>query len=137
MKPSTVQNILSSRRQSTNALYDVRWKVWFEYCQVHKIDPIHPSVTQFTDFLQFLFEVKKLSPTTVADYKSAIALTISLTRGVHHLHFANSILVTLLLDGMKRSFASTLKTCPAWDIRIVLTFFRDVYDSLDKLCCVY
>ena len=133
MSSSTINHVLSSRRQSTNALYDLRWKSWFEYCRRLKVDPIHPSVPQFTDFLQLLFEIKKLSPITIAGYRSAIALTISLTRGVHNPKFSTSIIVTHMLDGMKRAYATVKKTCPGWDISVVLSFLRDTREPLNKL----
>ena len=38
-----------------------------------------------------------------------------------------------MLDGLKRSSAQSRKTCPSWDIRIVLAYLRDVCEPLDKL----
>ena len=97
------------------------------------MDPIYPSVPQFTDFLQFLFQVKKLSPITIAGYRSAIALTVSLTRGVHNPKFSTSIIVTHMLDGIKRAYADVRRTCPRWDIRVVLSFLREICEPLNKL----
>ena len=69
----------------------------------------------------------------VAGYKSPIPLTISLTKGVHGPNFANSIIITHLLDGMKSPFTFQRRTFPSWDITVVLSFLRDKCEPLDKI----
>jgi hypothetical protein len=45
------------------------------------IDPVRVTVQQLADFLVYLFEIKRLVPSTIKGYRSAIGRTISLLGG--------------------------------------------------------
>ena len=133
LKSSTISHVLASRRQSTNRLYDIRWSVWFDFCISHRFNALYPSVSEFAQFLTFLFEVKRLSPVTIAGYKSAISLTVSIARGVRSPSFAQSVIISHLLDGFKRKVPAQRTICPRWDITVVLKFLREVCEPLDSI----
>ena len=130
LKPQVIDHVLSSRRQSTNRLYDIRWRVWYDHCLSLSIDPLHPTVAEFAAFLTNLHESKRLSAGTIAGYKSAIVSTISLARGVRSPNFSTSVVISHLLDGFRRATYSRTNLCPRWDITVVLSFLRDHCEPL-------
>ena len=65
----------SSKRSTTNNLYDYRWKSWVDWCFRRKVDPFKPSVIFFCDVLIFIHDTT-LCPATVKGYRSAISTTL-------------------------------------------------------------
>ena len=129
---SVIESVLRSRRSSTNTLYDLRWRSWFVFCQEHSIPPLYPSVPEFCRFLHYLHEVRRLSPSTIAGYKSAIALSISLARGASP-SFASSIIVSHLLDSFRHDAPGRSIHVPPWDVFLVLAFLRDHCEPLASI----
>ena len=131
--PAAIDLVLRSRRQSTNRLYDLRWTTWFNYCEEHGIDPTHPSVSQFADFLTYLHSVKELTAITIAGYRTVISTTVAITRGVNHPSFASSVVITQLINGFKHAAPLRRSLCPKWDVTVVLTFLRERCEPLHSL----
>ena len=125
--------MLQSRRQTTNRLYDIRWKAWYDYCVENRIDALHPSVAQFADFLTYLHRVKKLAAVTIAGYRTVISTTVAITRGVNHPSFASSVVITHLVNGFKHAAPLRRSLCPKWDITVVLSFLRDKCEPLHSI----
>ena len=48
---TVARTINSSKRSSTNILYDYRWKSWEDWCFRRKVNPFNPSVNIFVKFL--------------------------------------------------------------------------------------
>ena len=51
--------ISHSKRPSTRAVYDAKWRVFSNWCCGRHIDPGRPSIPEVADFLIFLFNEKK------------------------------------------------------------------------------
>ena len=74
-----------------------------------------------------------MSNITIAGYKSAIAHTISLYRGVSQPSFANSVVISNLLDSFKRQAPARTVRLPRWDLFLVLAYLRDKCEPLTEL----
>ena len=72
---AVAQRIYSSKRFSTNHLYDYRWKSWVDWCIGRQMDPCNPTINGFAEFLIFLHN-KNFCPATVKGYHSAISTTL-------------------------------------------------------------
>jgi hypothetical protein len=53
-------------------------EIFCDWCSGRDIDPVRVTVQQLADFLVYLFEIKRLVPSTIKGYRSAIGRTISL-----------------------------------------------------------
>ena len=134
LEPTAFALVLLSRRQSTNRLYDIRWKFWFEYCQEKQRDAIHRSVPQMAVFLTYLHREKQLSAITIAGYKSVIFSTVALTHGLKYPSFSYSVVLNLFKkNGFRHSAPLHRSLCPKWDVTFVLTFLRERCEPLHAL----
>jgi hypothetical protein len=53
--------------------------IFCDWCSGRDIDPVRVTVQQLADFLVYIFEIKRLVPSTIKGYRSAIGRTISTT----------------------------------------------------------
>ena len=90
-------------------------------------------MAEFARFLQFLHSSKRLSPLTIAGYKSAITHTVALARGVRQPSFSSSVVITNLLESFRRMAPSRVVRVPQWDLFVVLEFLRDRCEPLVSL----
>ena len=65
--------IEATQRGSTRSVYEAKWDVFTKWCITHKVDFRSPPVKSVADFLLYLFEDRKLQPSTIDSYRSAIA----------------------------------------------------------------
>ena len=86
-----------SQRPSSQRLCETKWRLFGRWCQSKHIDPVTCTVPQLTEFLTYLFEVKKLSVSTIAGYRSCISRVFT-ARGVNISHHED-------LNCLARSFA--------------------------------
>ena len=59
-------------RGSTRSVYEAKWTIFTKWCLADQVDFRAPPVSM-TDFLLYLFQVRKLQPCTIDGYRSAIA----------------------------------------------------------------
>ena len=64
--------IEAPQRRSTRSVYEAKWTVFTKWCVTNQVDVKSPPVKSVADFLLYLFEVKKLQPSTIDGYRSAI-----------------------------------------------------------------
>ena len=83
--------IEAPQRSSTRAVF-VKW------CESIKVDVGSPSVTQIADFLLHLFRDRKLQPSTIEGYRTAIADMM----GNEKVHISKDENLTRLLDSFHR-----------------------------------
>ena len=74
-----------SQRASSAGVYEYKWKVFGELCRSKQVDPCQTSVPQLSEFLTFLFEVKHLSVSSIAGYRSGISKVFA-SRGINISH---------------------------------------------------
>ena len=65
--------IEAPQRKSTRSVYEAKWTIFTKWCDTNQVDFRSPPVKSVADFLMYLFEDKKLQPSTIDGYKSAIA----------------------------------------------------------------
>ena len=65
--------IEAPQRRSTRSVYEARWTIFTKWCITNQVDLRSPPVKSVADFLRYLFEDKKLQPSTIDGYRSAIA----------------------------------------------------------------
>ena len=65
--------IEAPQRRSTRSVYEAKWSIFTEWCITNKVDFRAPPVKSIADFLLYLFQDRKLQPSTIDGYRSAIA----------------------------------------------------------------
>ena len=65
--------IEAPQRRSTRSVYEAKWAIFAKWCITNQVDFGSPPVKSVADFLMYLFEDKKLQPSTIDGYRSAIA----------------------------------------------------------------
>ena len=65
--------IEAPHRSSTSSVYEAKWVIFTKWCVTNHVDFRSPPVKSVADFLLYLFEDKKLQPSTIDGYRSAIA----------------------------------------------------------------
>ena len=90
--------IEAPQRLSTRAVYKSKWAIFVKWCDSHKVDFRSPSVSQIADFLLHLFKERKLQPSTIEGYRTAIADMV----GNDRLNISKDENLTRLLDGFHR-----------------------------------
>ena len=65
--------IEAPQRGSTRSVYEAKWAIFTKWCITNQVDFRSPPVKSVADFLMHLFEDRKLQPSTIDGYRSAIA----------------------------------------------------------------
>ena len=65
--------IEAPQRQSTRSVYEAKWTIFTKWCVTNQVDFRSPPVKSVADFLMYLFQDRKLQPSTIDGYRSAIA----------------------------------------------------------------
>ena len=65
--------IEAPQRGSTRSVYEAKWTIFTKWCISNQVDFRAPPVNSVADFLMYLFEERKLQPSTIDGYRSAIA----------------------------------------------------------------
>ncbi|CAC5382111.1 unnamed protein product [Mytilus coruscus] len=113
--PKIASIISNARKQSTQTVYNARLKLFDSWCQERSINPSTSTVPEIAEFLMFLHTVKNCKPSTLAGYKSAIAL-------IHSSKDRISINMDLrnLIKGMYNINPPLRQLAPNWDLPLVL-----------------
>ena len=73
--------VSKARRKSTGKVYDAKWKIFVNWANQRKVDPIQASPHVIADFLTFLFTEKKCQVSTIKGYRSTISNTVKFKAG--------------------------------------------------------
>ena len=65
--------IEAPQRGSTRSVYEAEWTIFTKWCLTNQVDFRTLPVKSVADFLLYLFQVRKLQPSTIDGYRSAIA----------------------------------------------------------------
>ena len=65
--------IEAPQRRSTRSVYEAKWTIFTKWCLSNQVDFRAPPLKAIADFLLHLFQEKKLQPSTIDGYRSAIA----------------------------------------------------------------
>ena len=108
--------IEAPQRLSTRAVYKSKWAIFVKWCDSHEVDFGSPSVSQIADFLLHLFKVRKLQPSTIEGYRTAIADMV----GNDQLNISKDENLTRLLDSFHRDKPKGRRGVPSWNLTLIL-----------------
>ena len=108
--------IEASQRQSTRSVYEAKWAIFTKWCVTNQVDFRSPPVKSVADFLLYLFEDRKLQPSTIDGYRSAIADKL----GNSSINISKDENLTRLLDRFHRDRPKGWRGIPSWNLSLVL-----------------
>ena len=108
--------IEAPQRRSTRSVYEAKWAIFTKWCITNQVDFQSPPVKSVADFLLYLFEVKKLQPSTIDGHRSAIAKKL----GNNTINISKDDNLTRLLDSFHRDRPKGRRGIPSWNLSLVL-----------------
>ena len=108
--------IEAPQRGSTRSVYEAKWTIFTKWCITNQVDFRAPPVKSVADFLMCLFEERKLQPSTIDGYRSAIADKL----GSSTLNISKDENLTRLLDSFHRDRPKGRRGIPSWNLSLVL-----------------
>ena len=108
--------IEAPQRTSTRSVYEAKWAIFTKWCVTNQVDFRSPPVKSVADFLMFLFEDKKLQPSTIDGYRSAIADKLGNTT----VNISKDDNLTRLLESFHRDRPKGRRGIPSWNLSLVL-----------------
>ena len=93
-----------------------KWAIFTKWCITNQVDFRAPPVKLVADFLMYLFEDRKLQPSTIDGYRSAIADKL----GNSTLNISKDENLTHLLDSFHRDRPKGRRGIPSWNLSLVL-----------------
>ena len=106
--------IEAPQRRSTRSVYEAKWAIL--WCLTNQVDFRAPPVKSVADFLMYLFEDKKLQPSTIDGYRSAIADKLGNTA----INISKDDNLTRLLESFHRDRPKGRRGIPSWNLSLVL-----------------
>ena len=104
------------QRGSTRSVYEAKWAIFTKWCITNQVDFRAPPVKSVADFLMYLFEERKLQPSTIDGYRSAIADKL----GNSTLNISKDENLTRLLDSFHRDRPKGRRDILSWNLSLVL-----------------
>ena len=108
--------IEAPQRGSTRSVYEAKWTLFTKWCITNQVDFRTPPVKSVADFLMYLFEDRKLQPSTIDGYRSAIADKL----GNSTFNISKNENLTRLLDSFHRDRPKGRRGIPSWNLSLVL-----------------
>ena len=62
---AVASRIEAPQRGSTRSVYEAKWTIFTKWCLSNKVDFRSPPIKSVADFLMYLFEERKLQPSTI------------------------------------------------------------------------
>ena len=107
--------IEAPQRRSTRSVYEAKWSIFTKWCITNKVDFRAPTVKSVADFLMYLFEDRKLQPSTIDGYRSAIADKL----GTSSIHISKDENLTRLLASFHRGRPKGRRGIFSWNLSLV------------------
>ena len=101
---------------STRSVYEAKWAIFTKWCITNQVDFRAPPVKSVADFLMYLIEDRKLQPSTIDGYRSAIADKLENST----LNISKDENLTHLLDSFHRDRPKGRRGTPSWNLSLVL-----------------
>ena len=108
--------IEAPQRRSTRSVYEAKWTIFTKWCVSNQVDFRSPPVKSVADFRMHLFEDKKLQPSTIDGYRSAIADKLGDTT----VNISKDDNLTRLLESFHRDRPKGRRRIPSWNLSLVL-----------------
>ena len=113
---AVAERIEAPQRGSTRSVYEAKWTIFTKWCDAHQVDFRAPPVKSVADFLLYLFQDRKLQPSTIDGYRSAIADKL----GTSPIDMGKDQNLTRLLDSFHRDRPKGRRGIPSWNLSLVL-----------------
>ena len=117
--------LASAKATSTQVQYKSMWALfegWAKRQKPKPYVPTAPTLLMLTEFLTYLFQERKVSVGTIANYRSAVAFYWKRLCG-YSVPVDDPILKDLL-RGFQRERPTNKKRSVKWDLRLVLDYFK-------------
>ena len=108
--------IEAPQRRSTRSVYEAKWTIFTKWCDANQVDFRSPPVKSVADFLMYLFEDKKLQPSTIDGYRSSISDKLGDTT----VNISKNDNLTRLLESFHRDRPKGRRGVPSWNLSLVL-----------------
>ena len=108
--------IEAPQRGSTRSVYEAKWAIFTKWCITNQVDFRASPVKSVADFLMYLFQDRKLQPSTIDGYRSAIADIL----GNSPFNISKDENLTHLLDSFHRDRPKGRRGIPSWNLSPVL-----------------
>ena len=108
--------IEAPQRGSTRSVYEAKWTIFTKWCLTNKVDFRAPPVKSVADFLIYLFQDRKLHPSTIDGYRSAVADKL----GNSLFNISKDENLKRLLDSFHRDRPKVRRGIPSWNLSLVL-----------------
>ena len=108
--------IEAPQRGSTRSVYEAKWTIFKKWCLSNQVNFRAPSVKSVVDFLMYLFQDRKLQPSAIDGYRSAIADKL----GNSPINISKDENLTRLLDSFHRDRPKDRRGIPSWNLFLVL-----------------
>ena len=113
---AVVTTIEALQRGSTRSVYEAKWTIFTKWCLTHQVDFRAPPVKSAADFLMYLFQDRKLQPSTIDGYRSAIADKL----GNSPINVSKDENLKRLLDSFHGDRPKGRRGIPSWNLSLVL-----------------
>ena len=121
--------IEAPQRRSTRSVYEAKWTIFTKWCLSNQVDFRAPPLKAIADFFLHLFQEKKLQPSTIDGYTSAIADKL----GNSTINVSKDENLTCLLDSFHRDRPKGRRGIPSWNLSLVLhQLTKAPFDSLKE-----
>ena len=108
--------IEAPQRGSTRSVYEAKWTIFTKWCLSNQVDFRAPPLKAIADFLLYLFQDRKLQPSIIDGYRSAIADKL----GNVPINVSKDENLTHLLDSFHRDRPKGRRGIPSWNLSLVL-----------------
>ena len=108
--------IEAPQRGSTRSVYEAKWTIFTKWRVTNQVHFRAPPVKSGADFLMYLFQDRKLQPSTIGGYRSAIADKL----GNSPFNISKDENLTRLLDSFHRDRPKGRRGIPSWNLSLVL-----------------
>ena len=113
---AVAERIEAPQRVSTRSVYEAKWTIFTKWCVSNQVDFRAPPINSVADFLLYLFQDRKLQPSTIDGYRSAIADKL----GNSPTNISKDENLTRLLDSFHRDRPKGRRGIPSWNLSLVL-----------------
>ena len=113
---AVAERIEAPQRGSTRSVFEARWTIFTKWCLSKQVDFRATPVKSVADFLMYLFQDRKLQPSTIDGYRSAIADKL----GNSPINISQDENLTRLLDSFQRDRLKDRRGIPSWNLSLVL-----------------
>ena len=108
--------IEAPQRGSTRSVYEAKWTIFTKWCITNQVEFRAPPVKSVADFLMYLFQDRKLQPSTIDGYRSVIADKLENSP----FNISKDENLTRLLDSFHRDRPKGRRDIPSWNLSLVL-----------------